>query len=57
MWDFWSLNPESLHQIMILMSDRGTPYGFRADMQMGMAIAKALDVNVEDTIPKNPQHA
>ncbi len=29
MWDFWSLNPESLHQVMILMSDRGTPYGFR----------------------------
>ena len=29
MWDYWSLNPESLHQVMILMSDRGTPYGFR----------------------------
>ena len=29
MWDFWSLNPESLHQVMILMSDRGTPYGHR----------------------------
>ncbi len=29
MWDFWSLNPESLHQVLILMSDRGTPYGFR----------------------------
>lgn len=29
MWDFWSLNPESLHQVMTLMSDRGTPYGFR----------------------------
>ncbi len=28
-WDFWSLNPESLHQVAILMSDRGTPYGFR----------------------------
>ena len=28
-WDFWSLNPESLHQVTILMSDRGTPYGFR----------------------------
>src|SRR5215475_13577025 len=26
MWDFWSLNPESLHQVMILMSDRGTPW-------------------------------
>ncbi len=29
MWDFWSLNPESLHQVMILMSDRGTPIGYR----------------------------
>lgn len=28
-WDFWSLNPESLHQVTILMSNRGTPYGFR----------------------------
>lgn len=24
-WDFWSLSPESLHQITILMSDRGIP--------------------------------
>lgn len=29
MWDFWSLNPESLHQVVFLMSDRGTPYGYR----------------------------
>jgi catalase len=29
MWDFWSLSPESLHQVTILFSDRGTPYGFR----------------------------
>ncbi|MEI8135231.1 MAG: catalase [bacterium] len=29
MWDFWSLNPESLHQVLILMSDRGTPDGYR----------------------------
>ena len=29
MWDFWSLMPESLHQVLILMSDRGTPYGIR----------------------------
>ena len=28
-FDFWSLNPESLHQIMFLFSDRGTPYGYR----------------------------
>ena len=29
MWDSWSLNPESLHQVLFLMSDRGTPYGYR----------------------------
>ncbi|MGE1152098.1 catalase [Pseudomonas kitaguniensis] len=28
-WDFWSLSPESLHQVTILFSDRGTPDGFR----------------------------
>jgi catalase len=28
-WDFFGLNPESLHQVMFLMSDRGTPYGYR----------------------------
>ncbi|XCI75439.1 MAG: catalase [Flavobacteriales bacterium] len=28
-WDFWSLNPESLHQVMFLMSDRGIPYSYR----------------------------
>lgn len=25
MWDFWSLSPESLHQLTILFSDRGIP--------------------------------
>jgi catalase len=28
-WDFWSLSPESLHQVTILMSDRGIPASFR----------------------------
>jgi len=28
-WDFWSLSPESLHQITILMSDRGIPATLR----------------------------
>lgn len=30
-WDFWSLSPEALHQITILMSDRGLP---QTPMQM-----------------------
>jgi len=29
MWDFWSLSPESLHQVAFLMSDRGTPKSYR----------------------------
>lgn len=28
-WDFWSLSPESMHQVTILMSDRGLPKGYR----------------------------
>jgi len=29
MFDFWSKAPESLHQVTILFSDRGTPDGYR----------------------------
>jgi catalase len=29
MWDFWSLSPESLHQVTTLFSDRGLPQGMR----------------------------
>ncbi|KPL81363.1 catalase [Herpetosiphon geysericola] len=29
MWDFWSLSPESLHQVTILFSDRGLPISYR----------------------------
>jgi catalase len=28
-WDFWSLSPQSAHQVTILMSDRGTPRSLR----------------------------
>jgi catalase len=28
-WDFWSLCPESLHQVTILFSDRGLPRSYR----------------------------
>lgn len=28
-WDFWSLHPESLHQVTILHSDRGIPRSYR----------------------------
>jgi catalase len=29
MWDYWSLNPESVHQVLFLFTDRGTPKGYR----------------------------
>lgn len=29
MWDYWSLSPESLHQVTILFSDRGLPTSVR----------------------------
>jgi catalase len=29
MWDFWSLSPETLHQVTILFSDRGLPRTYR----------------------------
>ncbi|MCB5907560.1 catalase [Streptomyces pinistramenti] len=28
-WDFWTLSPESAHQVTLLMSDRGTPFSWR----------------------------
>ncbi len=28
-WDFWTLSPESAHQVTILFSDRGTPHSWR----------------------------
>ncbi|MBA3826359.1 MAG: catalase [Ktedonobacterales bacterium] len=28
-WDFWSLSPEAIHQVTVLMSDRGTPRTYR----------------------------
>lgn len=28
-WNYWSLNPEAMHQITILMSDRGAPADYR----------------------------
>ncbi|MFY9913845.1 MAG: catalase [Nocardioidaceae bacterium] len=28
-WDFWTLNPESAHQVTYLMGDRGIPKSFR----------------------------
>lgn len=47
MWDFWSLNPESLHQVMILMSDRGTPHGYRHMDGFGSHTFSMINANNE----------
>ncbi len=47
MWDFWSLNPESLHQVMILMSDRGTPHGYRHMNGYGSHTFSLINANNE----------
>lgn len=47
MWDFWSLNPESLHQVIILMSDRGTPFSYRHMHGFGSHTFSLLNVNNE----------
>ncbi|MGO3261054.1 MAG: catalase [Mesonia sp.] len=46
-WDFWSLNPESLHQVLILMSDRGTPYGHRHMNGYGSHTFSMINANDE----------
>jgi len=49
MWDFWSLNPESLHQVMILMSDRGTPFSYRNMHGFGSHTFSLINKNNERT--------
>ena len=47
MWDFWSLSPESLHQVTILMSDRGLPIGVRHINGYGSHTYSFINVNNE----------
>lgn len=46
-WDFWSLNPESLHQVMFLMTDRGTPYSYRHMHGFGSHTFSFINANNE----------
>jgi len=46
-WDFWSLKPESLHQVTILFSDRGTPKGFRRMNGYGSHTYSLINANDE----------
>jgi catalase len=48
-WDFFSLNPESLHQILILMSDRGTPFSYRNMHGFGSHTFSLVNKNNERT--------
>lgn len=47
MWDFWSLSPESLHQVTILFSDRGTPDGHRYMNGYGSHTYSLINANNE----------
>jgi catalase len=46
-WDFWSHNPESLHQVLFLFTDRGTPYGYRHMHGFGSHTFSFMNANNE----------
>ncbi len=47
MWDFWSLSPESLHQVTILFSDRGLPRNYRQMHGFGSHTYSFINANNE----------
>jgi len=46
-WDFWSRHPESLHQVTILMSDRGIPKSYRQMHGFGSHTYSFINTNNE----------
>ncbi|MDR1008204.1 MAG: catalase [Campylobacteraceae bacterium] len=46
-WDFWSLSPESIHQVTILMSDRGIPKSYRHMHGFGSHTYSLINANNE----------
>ncbi len=44
-WDFWSLLPEALHQVTIVMSDRGIPRSYRHMHGFGSHTFSLIDAN------------
>jgi catalase len=46
-WDFWSLLPEALHQVTVVMSDRGIPRSFRHMHGFGSHTFSLLNANNE----------
>jgi catalase len=48
-WDFWTLLPEALHQVTIIMSDRGIPKSFRHMHGFGSHTYSFINANNERT--------
>lgn len=46
-WDFWTLLPEALHQVTILMSDRGIPASYRHMHGFGSHTFSFINANNE----------
>src|SRR3546814_11614110 len=46
-WEFWTGLPEALHQITIVMSDRGIPVGFRNMHLFGSHTYSFINANNE----------
>ncbi|MFX1762976.1 catalase [Paraburkholderia sp. A1RI-2L] len=46
-WDFWSRHPESLHQVTIVMSDRGIPKNYRQQHGFGSHTFSFINANNE----------
>jgi catalase len=46
-WDFWARHPESLHQVTILMSDRGIPKNYRQMHGFGSHTYSFINANNE----------
>ncbi len=44
-WDFWTLLPEALHQVTILMSDRGLPKSYRTMHGFGSHTFSFINAN------------
>ncbi len=52
MFDFWSQAPESLHQVTILFSSRGTPHGYRHMDGFGSHTYSLINENGQRTYVK-----
>jgi catalase len=48
-WDFWTLLPEALHQVTIVMSDRGIPRTYRHMHGFGSHTFSLIDANDKRT--------